>query len=148
MTPVLTVADTLAFVESHGIVLVSAKGPAPRLIDAVAGEEIKGNWWSHPKAKAIYSVLSEVSDSDTVLVCRLINGKLTLVHRRLWPALVRVAGGFDAKQVAQVREQHTASGKHVTNELAFPGWVPAEVAEQAKALGEEEALELLGTQVT
>jgi hypothetical protein len=40
-----SIAAAFAFIEEHGIVLVSAKGPVPRLIDAVAGEHIGGNWW-------------------------------------------------------------------------------------------------------
>src|SRR5947209_19685107 len=77
------VASALAFIEAHGVVLASARGPAPRLIDAIAGETIAGNWWSHPKANAIYNVLSRASESKDVLACRLIGGKVTLVHRRL-----------------------------------------------------------------
>ena len=48
------VADALAFIDTHGVVLASAKGPAPRLIDAIAGEAIAGNWWIHPRAGEIY----------------------------------------------------------------------------------------------
>ena len=57
------VADALAFVETHGVVLASAKGPAPRLIEAIAGEPIAGNWWSHPRATEIYRVLSAASSA-------------------------------------------------------------------------------------
>jgi hypothetical protein len=37
-------AQALAFVAQHGIMLASARGAAPRLIDAIAGELIAGNW--------------------------------------------------------------------------------------------------------
>ena len=142
MPATLSVAAALAFVEANGVVLVSAKGTAPRLVEAIAGEPISGNWWSHPSAKKIYRVLAEVCDSQQVLVCRMINGKITLVHRRLWPALVRLAERFAAKQIAQVREEHTASGRHITSEVPFPQWVPPDVAQQAKVVGEDEALAL------
>ena len=134
------VADALAFVETHGVVLASAKGPAPRLIDAIAGEPIAGNWWSHPRANEIYRVLSAASDSESVLVCRLVGGKITLVHRRLWPALVRLADRFSPGQICQVRNEHTASGHHVGHEVAFPGWVPRDVLEQARDLSEADAV--------
>jgi hypothetical protein len=136
-------ATALAFVEAHGVVLVAAKGPVPRLIDAVAGEPISGNWWSHPRANAIYNVLTEVSESEQVLVCRLINGKVTLVHRRLWPALVKLAARFAPQQITQVREEHTQSGRHVVSEVPFPQWVPPEISQEAKALTEREATSLL-----
>jgi hypothetical protein len=82
-----------------------------------------------------------------VLVCRLINGKITLVHRRLWPALVTLAARFTPGQLAQVRDEHTASGRHVNHELAFPQWVPADVAEQASTMSESEALAVFGVWV-
>jgi len=143
MNPVLSVSAALDFVEQHGLVLASARGPAARLIDAIAGEAISGNWWSHPRANAIYNVLAEVSECQQILVCRLVNGKITLVHRRLWPALVCLAQRFAPQQLAQVKEQHTASGRHVSLDVPFPEWVPPEVAQQAQALGEPEAAVLL-----
>ena len=113
----VAVASALAFIEAHGVVLASARGPAPRMIDAIAGESIVGNWWSHPNANAIYNVLSTASESSDVLACRLVGGKVTLVHRRLWPALVRLADRFAAERISQVRNEHTASGRHVVREL-------------------------------
>jgi|SRR5690242_463053 len=132
--------DALEFVEREGVVLASAKGRAPRLIEAILGEPITGNWWSHPRSSFIYNVLSAVCDSPDVLVCRLLDGKITLIHRRLWPALVRVAGRFDAAHLAWVRNEHLPSGRHVNREVAFPAWVPADVSAQAALLGEEEAI--------
>jgi hypothetical protein len=135
--------DALNFVNERGLVLASAKGPVPRLIDAIAGETIQGNWWVHPNARAIYRVLSEVTRSDDVLVCRLIDDKITLVHRRLWPPLVRLAAGFSPRRVAMVQEQHTARGHHQSREIPFPDWVPPEVARQAQELQEHEAVAML-----
>lgn len=137
-------AQALAFVAQHGIVLASARGAAPRLIDAIAGESIAGNWWSHPQANTIYNVLAEVQASDDILVCRLIGGEITLVHRRLWPALVRAAETFAPQRIARVSEEHTASGRHAVHETPFPQWVPADVLEQAQVLSQEQALRALG----
>jgi hypothetical protein len=67
-----------------------------------------------------------------------------LVHRRLWPSLVRLAKRFTAEQLAQVREEHTESGRHVSHQIPFPQWVPAEVAEQATRLSEQDALVAFG----
>jgi hypothetical protein len=137
-------AQTLAFVAQHGVVLASARGAAPRLIDAIAGEVIAGNWWSYPQANTIYNVLTEVQASEDILVCRLLGGKITLVHRRLWPALVRAADTFAPQRIARVREEHTASGRHVVQETPFPQWVPVDVLQQSQALSEEQALRALG----
>lgn len=137
-------AQALAFVQQHGVVLVSAKGPAPRLTEAIAGEPITGSWWSHPKGRQIFAVLAAVTDSGEVLACRLIDGKLTLVHRRLWPALVRIAARLRPEQLAQVQERHTPSGRHEKIELPFPQWVPADVLERAGSSDESEALAIFG----
>jgi hypothetical protein len=133
----------LAFVREHGVVLVSAKGNAPRLTDAIAGEPVKGSWWGHPQGRLIFAILEAVTASEDILVCRLIKGKLTLVHRRLWPALVCLAGRLQNVQIAQVREEHTPSGRHASIEVPFPEWVPKDVLEQAKAMTEQDALTAL-----
>jgi hypothetical protein len=140
-----TIEDALAFVEKHGVVLVSAKGRGPNLVEAIAGHSIKGSWWAHPEGRRIYAVLGAVTESDQVLVCRLVDGKVTLVHRRLWPALVRLADRFPAEGLAKVRQEHTAAGHHEKHEIAFPRWVPAALAAQAESLGEEEALAALSS---
>ena len=133
----------MAFVRRHGIVLVSAKGPAPRLTEAIAGEPIKGSWWAHGKSHQIFAVLQKLEDSPDILVCRFIAGRVTFVHRRLWPAIVKLANQFQAEQLAQIRQEHTATGKHVNHLTAYPGWVPAEILEEAARLSSQEAEALL-----
>ena len=140
----MTAEHALAFVREHGVVLASAKGAVPRLTEVIIDEPIKGSWWAHPKSHQIFAILQAVTDSEDILVCRLVDGKVTLVHRRLWPALVRVAGRFSPARIAQVRQVHTPSGHHVSREVPFPKWVPAEVKEKARGIGEQEALIALG----
>ena len=94
--PVKSKKEALDFVKRHGAVLESAKGAIPSLAQAIAGEPIRGSWWGHPKGNQIYMLLNDVSDSPNVVRCRLVDGKITLVHRRLWPALVKMATAFDS----------------------------------------------------
>jgi hypothetical protein len=140
----MTANQAMAFVRDHGVVLASAKGPVPRLTEAIVGERIKGTWWAHPKSHQIFAVLQSVSSSEDILVCRVVGAKITLVHRRLWPALVRVATRFEPSQIAQVRDQHTPSGRHVSLEVAFPKWVPPDVGKKAEHIAEQDALAALG----
>ena len=144
----MTAAEALAFIKERGVVLVSAKGPVPRLTEVIAGEPIKGSWWGHPKGQKIFVILEVVTESEDVLVCRLVNGKITLVHRRLWPALVRLADRFPPDRIAQVRQEHTASGRHENKEVPFPRWVPAAVLKQAKSMSEAGAIAALGEWAT
>src|SRR5438876_4974789 len=140
----MTPEEALAFVREQGVVLVSGKGAVPRLTEVIVGGPIKGSWWGHPKSHQIFAILQAVTHSKEILVCRLVDGKVTLVHRRLWPALVRIAERFSATRIAQVREVHTPSGHHVRREIPFPKWVSTEVKEQAKRIDEKEALTALG----
>ena len=141
----MTSEQAIAFVREHGVVLASAKGPVPRLSEFIADEPIKGSWWAHPKSHQIYAVFQVLSASNDILVCRLVNGKVTFVHRRLWPALIRVAARFPARHLSQVHEEHTATGRHVSHDIAFPEWAPPEVMREARLLDEQEALKALGS---
>jgi phosphoketolase len=143
--PQFTAEDAMALVRERGVVLVSAKGSATSLVEAIVGQPIKGSWWAHPRGKHIHVTLGFVTESEEVLVCRLVGGKVTLVHRRLWPALARLAHRFAPEQISRVREDHTASGRHVSHAVPFPEWVPQAVMQEARALNEQEALAAFGT---
>lgn len=140
--------DAVDFVRQHGVVLESAKGPVPNLAKAVAGTPIRGNWWKHPDGKKIFRATRLARDCEHILVCRLIEGKVTYVDRRLWPALVRLARYFDKESIAAIREEHTASGAHLVKTLPYPGWVPLKARERGKALSAAEAATQLGPWAT
>lgn len=140
----MTAAEALSFVRTHGVVLESGTGPVPSLATAIVGESIRGSWWAHARSHEIFALTRAVRDSSEVLVCRLINGKITYVHRRLWPALVRVSERFPRKDLARVTEKHTAAGRHVNEEVVFPGWVSKEISSEAGRLDEEQALNEMG----
>lgn len=103
--------------EKHGLLLKQDKA-LPSVVGLVTGESLKGSWWSHPKARKIFAVLTDLDDHDDVLLTKLIAGKDTLVHRRLWPALVAVGGSGAAWQV---------------NGLSLPGTRLLESVERAKS---------------
>ena len=136
----MSVADAIRFVERHGVVLESARhATIPSLAEAIAGAPIRGGWWAHPKGKAIFRLTRAVRESSDVLVCRLIEGKVSFAHMRVWPALVRLADRFERTRLARIREVHSASGAHRVENVAFPRWVPEETAAAAKRLGESDA---------
>ena len=141
----MSAADALAFIEEHGVVLVAGKGPVPRLVEVILGEPIKGSWWAHPASRGIFAVLRVVEESGDLLVCRLIEGKVTLVHRRLWPALARLERSFTRQQLAQVHQDHTVSGKHANRVVEFPAWVPESVLAASRRMSAEEAERVLAT---
>jgi hypothetical protein len=136
------------FVEKHGVVLASAKGPVPSVAEAIVGEPIVGSWWSHPKGQQIFDALSLIDDdADNIRCFKLVDHKITFVHRRLWPALAKLAraGVLDAERVAAIKQEHMPTGEHRNITVPFPDWVPDDAMSRAEALSVDEAKSQLGT---
>ncbi len=90
-------------------------------------------------------MLSALEDDPAVLSCRLLDGRVTLVHRRIWPALVRLAeaGVFPAGALDASSDTRTPRGQHEKQTTPFPAWVPADVRAEAERLSEHDARVLL-----
>jgi hypothetical protein len=124
----------------HGMLLESARGPLPNVAELVAGERIRGSWWGHPRSHDIYEAINRLAESPDVVRTRLVNGKVTLIHRRLWPALVAVAERFPPERLAALREEHTDTGVHRVREQAFHDWMPDDALQAGERLSVAEAL--------
>lgn len=135
--------DLMAVLEDRGMLLESARGPLPNVAELVAGAPIKGSWWGHPAGHAIFEAINELAESPDVVRVRLVNNKITLVHCRVWPALVRVADSIPPERLASITEEHTASGAHRKVETPYPDWVPNDVIKAAKTLSEAAAFAML-----
>jgi hypothetical protein len=142
-TTVCAAMDVMAVLAEHGVLLESARGPIPSVAELVAGEPITGSWWAHPSSHDIFDAINALAESPDVVRLRLVKGKVTLVHRRAWPALVRVSGHFPPESLASIEERHTASGAHQKIEVPFPEWVPRDIARAATVLTEERAFAAL-----
>jgi len=139
----MTFDEAMDFIREHGIVLSAARGPVPRMVDVIAGDVVHGSWWAHPKSHQIFAIFQKLADSPDILVCRLIRGNITFVHRHVWPALVRLSDRIEPGRMAQVHQEHTAKGHHAAHELPYPAWVPAEIFDEAERLSESQALAIL-----
>jgi hypothetical protein len=85
--------------EQDGI-LLEHDAVLPCATALVVGEPVRGSWWAHPKAHEIYDGLQPLHDVATRV--KLVVGKATLVHRRLWPALVAVGRSRQAWQLDEL----------------------------------------------
>ena len=132
--------EPVDWIQEQGVVLQSARGPVPNLAEWVAGEPIRGSWWGHPAGHKINRTIRSVLASGDVVATRLVNGKVTLVHRRVWPALVRLADRFPPSRLASIDDVHTETGAHRRVETQFPDWVPAEAFALAETLTDAQAL--------
>src|SRR6185295_12829959 len=50
----------------------------------------RGSWWSHPLAQTIFAVNEQLADHSDVLITKLVSGKVTFVHRKLWSAILAI----------------------------------------------------------
>jgi hypothetical protein len=73
--------------ERDGLLLVH-DAVLPSATAVVVGEAFGGSWWAHPQAHQIFDALQPCYRDATRV--KLVVEKVTLVHRRLWPALVAV----------------------------------------------------------
>jgi hypothetical protein len=111
-----------------GLLLLQDK-KLPSVVGIITGQSLSTSWWSHPRGQEIFGCLESLDDQ--AIPTNLINGKITFVDRRLWPAVVamglsrqpwqkaglgRVPKPKDVKErLLQFAEDvHTESGRHET----------------------------------
>jgi hypothetical protein len=68
----------------------------------VAGNRVEGSWWGHPKGREIWYALRQLDAHGDVLVTRLISGKITFIHRRLWPDFLAVSAFRESWQTRRL----------------------------------------------
>jgi hypothetical protein len=88
----------------------------PAATTLIVGEAIRGSWWAHPQNKLVYDTLQQIEAE--VLWVKLVRGKVTLVARSLWPALLSTASAREAWQVRGL----SAAGRRL---LEFVDTAPA-----------------------
>ena len=84
--------------------LLESDGSLPSVSGLLVGGPIRGSWWAHPKAAEIYNTAQHLSERSDVLVTKLISGKVTYIHRRLWPALLSAATSRESWQLTSLSE--------------------------------------------
>jgi hypothetical protein len=78
--------------------LMAADRKLPSVVTLVAGQPIRGSWWAHPSSHEIFGATSALASHPDAIALPLVSGKVTFVHRRLWPALLSVALAGEAWQ--------------------------------------------------
>jgi len=63
----------------------------PSVATLIAGEKIRGSWWSHELGQTIFTVSEMLEDHKDVMIIKLISRKVTFVHRDLWNEIYSIA---------------------------------------------------------
>jgi hypothetical protein len=87
----------LRSIEEYGLLLVS-DSRTPSVAGIVTGERVSGSWWGHPLSHEIFRVNQLLASSPDITTAKLIYGKVTFIHRKLWEALVAVGTGRELWQ--------------------------------------------------
>ena len=74
----------------------------PSVASLVAGTRVRGSWWGHPAGRKIYGVSTQLAEHPESLVTKLLSGKVTFVHRRLWPAFLALARSREPWQMQRL----------------------------------------------
>jgi hypothetical protein len=88
----------VAAVEELGLLFLSDP-KRKSAIQILTGALPRGSWWSHPEANRLYRILQGVEEHPDLLSTKLLSGKVTFVHRSLWPALLAVVTAREPWQV-------------------------------------------------
>lgn len=115
----------------------------PSLTTIVAGEPVRGSWWGHRHGGEIFATATALEDHPDVLVAKLLDRKVTFVHRRLWPALIGVG---TARALWQV-DRLDATARALLDRVEAEGRVRLAARRDAGARLLEERLLVLGEQV-
>jgi hypothetical protein len=110
--------------DDYGLLLLSDPD-LPSVIGIVVGAPVRGSWWGHPLGGVIYSVSSALEDEAAVLATKLVDGKVTYVHYRLWPAVFTLGRARESWQTDGLSEtawwlldEMDANGEIQTNDLS------------------------------
>ena len=104
--------------------LLESDPKLPSVVTLITGEPLKKSWWSHPMGQTIFAVNEKLEDHKDVLITKLVAGKVTFVHRKLWPEVISIGTAREswqtktlsasARSLLQLIEER---GAVITNEL-------------------------------
>lgn len=93
--------------------LLDADPRFPSITGLVTGASVRGSWWAHPRAHKMFRLACELRGHRDVLMVKLISGKVTLVHRPLWPAIFAIATARESWQMSGLSKAAKALLKKV-----------------------------------
>jgi hypothetical protein len=113
----------------------------PSICSLITGAPVRGSWWSHPLAHAIFHVSGQLADHADVLITKLISGKVTFVHRKLWPEIFAIGTAREPWQTKDLSPAARSMLKMVseqgslrTDQISWPRPVKGKPGDAAREL--------------
>ena len=80
----------------------------PSVTGFVADDTGGRSWWAHPQAKQMYGLSCGLRDHPDVLMVKLVSGKITFIHRPLWPAIAAIGTAREPWQMEGLSKEAKA----------------------------------------
>jgi hypothetical protein len=103
----MKIGDLLERLQEYDL-LLSTDSKFPSVSGLVVGDVGGRSWWAHPLAKQMYGLSCALHDHPDVLMAKLISGKVTYIHRPLWPAIVAIGTAREPWQMDGLSKGATA----------------------------------------
>jgi hypothetical protein len=81
--------DVVSWIAEHRVATLTPGPHLSSLVEHLTGRPVRGPWWEHPQQHRIFAAYQVLHHHPDVLSTRLV-GRVTFLHRPLWPALFRV----------------------------------------------------------
>ena len=133
-TTVIAVDDIADYLGRLGVLLETDRA-FPSITGIMVREPIKGSWWSHPRANDIYLMSQRLVHHPDTIFLKLLSGKTTYVHRRLWPELIAIATAQEPWQL----EGLPASAKTMLKKVEERGQIRMDEIKGARTIKEKSA---------
>ena len=121
--------------------LLESDPKLPSVAALITGAPLRGSWWSHPLAQTIFQVNEKLEDHPDVLITKLVSGKVTFVHRDLWPEILAIGTAQEPWQMKGLPASARAllktvekSGVLRTDEITSPDTVKNKPGNGAREL--------------
>lgn len=121
--------------------LLETDAHLPSVATLIAGGPVRGSWWSHRSAEKIYVTLGEFADHRDVMFTKLLSGKVTLVHRKLWPEIFAIGTARTpwqmkglSKPARNLLKMIDEQGSIRTDQIAWPKSATTKPGEAAREL--------------
>jgi hypothetical protein len=113
----MTLADLLDRLREFDL-LLDTDPKFPSITGLVVGGEVRGSWWAHPQSHEVFHLSCELRDHPDVLMAKLVSGKVTLIHRPLWPAIVSIGTAREPWQLRTLSKEAKALLKRVDKDAS------------------------------